>query len=105
MLLPMSKAKNKKLLPNQMQGGCFSISSLGSMGGTQFTPLVNAPEVGILGLSKAQIQPVYLAESLKPRLILPLVLSYDHRAVNGADALRFITSVKYYLEDIRRLLI
>lgn len=99
------QAKNKKLLPNQMQGGCFSISSLGSLGGTQFTPLVNAPEVGILGLSKAQVQPVYLAESLKPRLILPLVLSYDHRAVNGADALRFITSVKYHLEDIRHLLI
>ena len=98
------KAKNKKLLPNQMQGGCFSVSSLGSLGGTQFTPLVNAPEVGILGLSRAQIQPVYLAGELKPRLILPLVLSYDHRAVNGADALRFVTTVKRNLEDIRNLL-
>ena len=99
-----TKAKEKKLLPNQMQGGCFSISSLGNLGGTQFTPLVNTPEVAILGLSKAQAQPVYIDKKLKPRLILPLALSYDHRSVNGAGALRFINAVKHGLEDIKYLL-
>ncbi len=99
------KAKNKKLMPADMQGGCFTISSLGSVGGTAFTPIVNSPEVAILGVSKASIKPVYINNKFEPRLMLPLSLSYDHRAVNGADAARFTTMLGVLLGDIRQLLL
>ena len=99
------KAKDKKLKPAEMQGGCFTISSLGSVGGTAFTPIVNTPEVAILGLSKASIKPVWDGGEFKPRLMLPLSLSYDHRAVNGADAARFTTLLGVLLGDLRQLLL
>lgn len=99
------KAKDKKLLPADMQGGCFTISSLGSVGGTAFTPIVNAPEVAILGVSKAAMKPVYDGEGFVPRLILPLSLSYDHRAVNGADGARFTSLLSQLLGDIRHLVL
>jgi pyruvate dehydrogenase E2 component (dihydrolipoyllysine-residue acetyltransferase) len=99
------KAKNKKLKPADMQGGCFTISSLGSVGGTAFTPIVNTPEVAILGLSKASIKPVWQGSEFVPRLMLPLSLSYDHRAVNGADAARFTTLLGTLLSDLRQLLL
>ncbi|KZZ78280.1 hypothetical protein A3767_18685 [Oleiphilus sp. HI0133] len=98
------KAKARKLSPADMQGACFTISSLGGIGGTAFTPIVNQPEVAILGVSKAQMKPVYFGEKFAPRLMLPLSLSYDHRAVNGADAARFTTQIAKYLSDIRELL-
>lgn len=98
------KAKNRKLSPQDMQGACFTISSLGSIGGTAFTPIVNLPEVAILGVSKAALKPVYIENDFVPRLILPLSLSYDHRAVNGADAARFTTALGKYLSDIREFL-
>jgi len=98
------KAKARKLSPQEMQGACFTISSLGSIGGTAFTPIVNQPEVAILGVSKAQTKPVYAGDGFTPRLMLPLSLSYDHRAVNGADAARFTSAVAKYLSDIRELL-
>lgn len=98
------KAKARKLAPQDMQGACFTISSLGSIGGTAFTPIVNQPEVAILGVSKAQLKPVYIGSEFVPRLMLPLSLSYDHRAVNGADAARFTALIAKYLSDIRELL-
>lgn len=98
------KAKARKLAPSDMQGACFTISSLGSIGGTAFTPIVNQPEVAILGVSKAQIKPVFNGTEFEPRLMMPLSLSYDHRAVNGADAARFTTLIAKYLSDIRELL-
>ena len=88
-----------------MQGGCFSISSLGGIGGTAFTPIINAPEVAILGVSKAQIKPVYKDGQFAPRLMLPLALSYDHRVIDGAAAARFTTYLCSVLSDIRRLLL
>lgn len=97
------KARDGKLMPKDMQGGCFTISSLGAMGGTGFTPIVNAPEVAILGVSKASIQPVWNGKEFVPRQLLPLCLSYDHRAINGADAGRFFTFLSGILADIRRL--
>ncbi len=97
------KARDGKLLPKEMQGGCFTISSLGAIGGTGFTPIVNAPEVAILGVSKASIQPVWNGKDFTPRQMLPLSLSYDHRAINGADAGRFFTYLTAVLADIRRL--
>lgn len=99
-----SKAKARKLSPQEMQGACFTISSLGGLGGTAFTPIVNQPEVAILGVSKAGMKPVYINDDFAPRLMLPLSLSYDHRAVNGADAARFTTVIAKYLSDIRELL-
>lgn len=99
------KARAGKLLPGDMQGGCFSISSLGSIGGTAFTPIVNAPEVAILGVARAQIKPVWNGETFEPRLILPLALSYDHRVVDGADGVRFTRLLGELLGDIRRLLL
>ena len=99
------KAQSKKLKLEEMQGGCFTISSLGSIGGTAFTPIVNAPEVAILGVSKAQMKPVWNGEEFTPRLMMPLCLSYDHRAVNGADAARFTAFLAQLLSDIRRLLL
>ena len=98
-----AKAKSKKLMPADMQGGCFTISSLGSIGGTAFTPIVNAPEVAILGVSKAEMQPRWNGDEFEPRLIMPLSLSYDHRAVNGADAARFTQYLAKILGDIRYL--
>jgi pyruvate dehydrogenase E2 component (dihydrolipoamide acetyltransferase) len=99
------KARTGKLLPGDMQGGVFSISSLGGIGGRAFTPIVNAPEVAILGLSRATYQPVWDGNQFVPRLLLPLALSYDHRVVDGADGARFITCVGQLLADIRRLLL
>jgi len=99
------KAQSKKLKREEMTGGCMTISSLGSIGGTAFTPIVNAPEVAILGVSKAQMKPVWDGAEFQPRLMMPLSLSYDHRAVNGADAARFTTFLSSVLSDIRRLLL
>jgi pyruvate dehydrogenase E2 component (dihydrolipoamide acetyltransferase) len=98
------KARDKKLKPSDMQGGCISISSLGGIGGTKFTPIVNAPEVAILGVSKADIKPVWNGKEFAPRLMLPLSLSYDHRVVDGADGARFTTYLCHVLSDARRLL-
>ncbi|MGM0520481.1 MAG: pyruvate dehydrogenase complex dihydrolipoyllysine-residue acetyltransferase [Pseudomonadota bacterium] len=99
------KAQNKKLKREEMTGGCFTISSLGSIGGTAFTPIVNAPEVAILGVSKSQTKPVWDGNAFQPRLMMPLSLSYDHRAINGADAARFTAFLADVLTDIRRLLL
>ena len=99
------KARLGKLLPGDMQGGCMTISSLGGIGGTSFTPIVNAPEVAILGVTRAKMQPVWNGKEFLPRLMLPLDLTYDHRVIDGAEGARFMATVKYYLADIRRLLI
>ncbi len=99
------KARDGKLLPRDMQGACFSISSLGSLGGTGFTPIVNAPEVAIMGVSKSQIKPQWNGSEFVPRQMLPLAVSYDHRAINGADAGRFFTYLVSVLGDIRQLLL
>jgi len=99
------KARDKKLSPKQMKGGCISISSLGGVGGTAFTPIVNAPEVAILGASKAGMEPVWNGEDFVPRLMLPLSLSYDHRVIDGAEAARFTTYVGRLLSDTRRMLL
>lgn len=100
-----AKARDKKLKPDEMKGACFSITSLGGIGGTAFTPIVNPPEVAILGVSKAAMKPVWDGEAFQPRLMMPLSLSYDHRAVNGADAARFTSLMGELLGDIRRLLL
>jgi len=99
------KAREKKLKPSDMQGGSMSISSLGGIGGTNFTPIVNAPEVAILGVSKAEMKPVWNGSEFEPKLMCPLALSYDHRVVDGADGARFITYVSHLLADARRLLL
>ena len=99
------KARDGKLLPAEMQGGCFSISSLGGVGGTAFTPIVNAPEVAILGVSKTEIKPKWNGKEFAPRLMLPLSLSYDHRVIDGAAAARFTTYLGQVLGDIRRLML
>jgi len=99
------KARDKKLGPAEMSGGCFSISSLGGIGGTYFTPIVNAPEVAILGVSKAALKPVWNGKEFAPRLVLPLSLSYDHRVIDGALAARFAVFLAARLGDIRRLLL
>ena len=99
------KARDKKLGPAEMSGGCFSISSLGGIGGTAFTPIVNAPEVAILGVSKAAMKPVWNGKEFAPRLMLPLSLSYDHRVIDGALAARFAAFLAQQLGDIRRLLL
>lgn len=99
------KARDKKLMPADMQGGCFSISSLGGIGGTAFTPIVNWPEVAILGVSKMATKPQWDGKAFVPRLMLPLSLSYDHRVIDGAEAARFITHLSQSLADIRRLLL
>ena len=100
-----AKAREGKLKPAEMQGGCFTISSLGPIGGTGFTPMVSTTEAGILGVSKASMQPVWDGAAFVPRLMLPLSLSYDHRAVNGSDAGRFLTYLSTVLADVRRLLL
>ncbi len=99
------KARSKKLSANDMQGACFTISSLGHIGGTGFTPIVNAPEVAILGVSKATMQPVWDGKAFQPRLMLPLSLSYDHRVINGAAAARFTKRLSELLADIRTILL
>jgi pyruvate dehydrogenase E2 component (dihydrolipoamide acetyltransferase) len=103
--LVSEKARNKQLTPGDMQGGCFSISSLGGIGGTAFTPIINAPEVAILGVSKSSYKPVYQDGAFVPRLMLPLSLSYDHRVIDGADGARFIVHLSHMLSDIRNLLL
>lgn len=101
-----SRAKEKKLSPAEMQGGCFTVSSLGAIGGTNFTPIVNSPEVAILGVSKAQMKPAYVnGNNFEARLMLPLSLSYDHRAVNGADGARFTSLLLKVMGDLRELLL
>jgi len=104
------RARDKKLSPGDMQGGCITISSLGGIGGTTFTPIVNAPEVAILGVSRSAIKPVYMKntdgdDEFVPRLILPLSLSYDHRVIDGADGARFTSYLNKVLSDTRRLLL
>ncbi|MDA0148632.1 pyruvate dehydrogenase complex dihydrolipoyllysine-residue acetyltransferase [Vibrio sp. LaRot3] len=99
------KARAGKLTAADMQGGCFTISSLGGIGGTAFTPIVNAPEVGILGVSKSEMKPVWNGKEFEPRLQLPLSLSYDHRVIDGAEGARFITFLNGALSDIRRLVL
>ncbi|MEO7916748.1 MAG: 2-oxo acid dehydrogenase subunit E2, partial [Dokdonella sp.] len=99
------RARDKKLGPAEMSGGCFSISSLGGIGGTGFTPIVNAPEVAILGVCKAATKPVWNGREFMPRMILPLSLSYDHRVIDGAEAARFTAYLAQMLGDIRRLLL
>ncbi|MEZ2876423.1 dihydrolipoyllysine-residue acetyltransferase [Pseudomonas lundensis] len=100
-----AKARDKKLTADDMQGACFTISSLGHIGGTGFTPIVNAPEVAILGVSKATIQPVWDGKAFQPKLMLPLSLSYDHRVINGAAAARFTQRLSQLLADIRTILL
>jgi pyruvate dehydrogenase E2 component (dihydrolipoamide acetyltransferase) len=97
------KARDGKLKPDEMKGGCFSISSLGGIGGAHFTPIVNAPEVAILGVSRAQMKPVWDGRQFVPRLLCPLSLSYDHRVIDGAAAARFIVALSALLADLRRL--
>ena len=101
------KARARKLKMDEMQGGCFTISSLGGIGGTKFTPIINCPEVAILGVSRAAMQPVYnkSSEDFEARLMLPLSLSYDHRVVDGADGARFTSHLCMMLSDVRRLLL
>jgi pyruvate dehydrogenase E2 component (dihydrolipoamide acetyltransferase) len=99
------KARDGKLGPAEMSGGCFSISSLGGIGGTSFTPIVNAPEVAILGVSKSAMKPVWDGKAFQPRLVLPLSLSYDHRVIDGAAAARFTAYLAQLLGDMRRVLL
>lgn len=99
------RARDKKLSPSDMSGGCITISSLGGIGGTAFTPIVNAPEVAILGVSRSSMKPVYKDGEFVPRLMLPLSLSYDHRVIDGADGARFTTYLSTVLSDTRRLLL
>jgi pyruvate dehydrogenase E2 component (dihydrolipoamide acetyltransferase) len=100
------KARDNKLSAQDMQGGTFTISSLGGIGGTNFTPIVNAPEVAILGVSRATMQPVYQADdTFKPRLIMPIAVSYDHRVIDGAQGARFTQYLSFILSDVRRLLL
>ncbi|PKO43141.1 MAG: dihydrolipoyllysine-residue acetyltransferase [Betaproteobacteria bacterium HGW-Betaproteobacteria-22] len=102
-----AKARERKLKVEEMQGGCFTISSLGGIGGTMFTPIINCPEVAILGVSRSSMQPVYnkATHSFEPRLILPMSLSYDHRVIDGADGARFTSHMRMMLSDVRRLLL
>lgn len=98
-----AKARDKKLTPADLSGACFSISSLGGIGGTSFTPIVNAPEVAILGVARSKMQPVWNGKEFVPGMILPLSLSYDHRVIDGAEAARFTRRIAAVLEDVRRL--
>lgn len=98
------KARDKKLKPGDMQGGCFTISSLGGIGGTKFTPIVNAPEVAILGVSRSKMQPVWNGAEFEPKLMCPLALSYDHRVIDGADGAAFTRYLSKVLSDVRHLL-
>lgn len=98
-------ARQGKLKPSDMQGGCMTISSLGGIGGTAFTPIVNAPEVAILGVTRSKVQPVWNGKEFEPKLILPLDITYDHRVIDGAEGARFMEALKANLADIRRLLL
>jgi pyruvate dehydrogenase E2 component (dihydrolipoamide acetyltransferase) len=100
-----NRARLGKLMPAEMQGGCITISSLGGIGGTAFTPIVNAPEVAILGVTRAKMQPVWNGKEFVPRLMLPLDLTYDHRVIDGVEGAKFMAAIKQYLGDIRRLLL
>ncbi len=100
-----ARARDGKLTPNDMQGGCFSISSLGGIGGTAFTPIVNTPEVAILGVARSSMKPLWNGTDFAPRLMLPLALSYDHRVIDGAQGVRFTTLLAGLLSDLRRLLL
>jgi pyruvate dehydrogenase E2 component (dihydrolipoamide acetyltransferase) len=100
-----AKARDGKLMLKDMQGGCFTISSLGGIGGTAFTPIVNVPEVAILGVSRSQMKPVYNGKDFEPRLMLPLSLSYDHRVIDGAAGARFAVYLSACLTDLRKLLL
>ena len=102
-----ARARERKLKVDEMQGGCFTISSLGGIGGTMFTPIINCPEVAILGVSRASYQPIYDSKrsDFEPRLMLPLSLSYDHRVIDGADGARFTSHLRMMLSDVRRLLL
>ena len=102
-----AKARERKLKIEEMQGGCFTISSLGGIGGTMFTPIINCPEVAILGVSRSSFQPVFdpKTKTFEPRLVLPLSLSYDHRVIDGADGARFTSHLRMMLSDVRRLLL
>lgn len=100
-----ARARDGKLSPGDMQGGCFSISSLGGIGGTYFTPIINAPEVAILGVCRSALRPVWDGAQFAPRLTLPLSLSYDHRVIDGAAAARFNAHLGQVLADFRRVLL
>jgi pyruvate dehydrogenase E2 component (dihydrolipoamide acetyltransferase) len=100
-----ARARDKKLKPDEMQGGSMSISSLGGIGGSSFTPIINAPEVAILGVCKASMKPIWNGSAFEPRLMLPLSLSYDHRVIDGAEAARFASYLAQLLADVRRLLL
>ena len=100
-----ARARDKKISPAEMQGGCFSISSLGGIGGGYFTPIINSPEVAVLGVSRATIKPVWNGKEFAPRLMMPLSLSYDHRVIDGAQGARFVTYLGQVLSDVRRLLL
>jgi pyruvate dehydrogenase E2 component (dihydrolipoamide acetyltransferase) len=105
-LMEMSaKARDKKLKPGDMQGATFTISSLGGIGGTAFTPIVNAPEVAILGLTRSQMKPVWNGSEFIPRLMQPMSLSYDHRVIDGAQAAHFVRHLGVLMNDVRRLLL
>lgn len=99
------KARDGKLGPTDMQGGCMSISSLGGIGGSGFSPIVNAPEVAILGVTRAQMKPVWNGSEFIPRLMQPLDVTYDHRVIDGAEAGRFTNALGGYLSDLRRLVL
>jgi pyruvate dehydrogenase E2 component (dihydrolipoamide acetyltransferase) len=99
------RMRSGKIAPADMQGGCFSISSLGGIGGAFFTPIINAPEVAILGVGKSSMKPVWNGKEFAPRLMLPLSLSYDHRVIDGALGARFISYLSSVLTDIRRLVL
>jgi pyruvate dehydrogenase E2 component (dihydrolipoamide acetyltransferase) len=99
------RMRGGKISPTDLQGGCFSISSLGGIGGTTFTPIINAPEVAILGVGKAVMRPVWNGTDFAPRLMLPLSLSYDHRVIDGALGARFISFLASVLGDIRKLVL
>ena len=98
-------ARDRKLKPAQMQGGSFSVSSLGNIGGTGFTPIINPPEVAILGIGRLQMAPVWSGDGFEPRKMLPLSLSYDHRAINGGEAGRFLARLREVLADVRQLIL
>ncbi len=99
------RARARNLKPDELRGGCFSVSSLGAIGGTGFTPIINPPEVAILGVAKLRKAPLWTGEGFEPRDVLPLSLSYDHRAINGAEAGRFMTHLCHLLADVRRLML
>jgi pyruvate dehydrogenase E2 component (dihydrolipoamide acetyltransferase) len=99
------KAREGKLSPTEMSGGCFSISSLGGIGGRYFTPIINAPEVAILGVCRSATEPLWDGKAFQPRLVLPLSLSWDHRVIDGAAAARFNTYLAQILGDFRRVLL